>query len=419
MWRRCLLAGLGTVGAGCVLAASASAATIAVRDEAQFQAAVSAFRDSGGRILLLPHLYRAPLVVGPRSPALLRIVGTRGARVQDLSLVNAQSVGIAHVTFMPLGGDSRLIVAGSRHVILDALTFTAAGTAHTVDLELDHSSRVTVRGSSFSHCGDASPEWSLCLQPQRADHVLIADNRFHDCRGCDFIHGRAGRDTTIRDNRFARALRCHRRVAKCIHQDAIELFAADGLVVSRNRFGVTERGGAQLYLTNVVDDVRIANNLFLRDDPRAPGVRSPVGIYVGAGTSPHLPHHVTIVNNTILSGTRTRKHRAMSIRVSRRYLGLARRNRPVIVNNVLARVSEPRLLCANTRRLTRNVVLRGSACSAANSLGDAFLGALGRPTSRSLLLIDRADPAYAPPRDYTGRPRGARPDIGCYEYVPR
>jgi hypothetical protein len=113
----------------CVWAASASAATIAVRDEAQFQAAVSAFRDTGGRILLLPHGYRAPLVVGPRSSALLRIVGTRGARVQDLSLVDARSVGIAHVTFTPLGGDSRLIVARSRQVILDALTFTAAGTA--------------------------------------------------------------------------------------------------------------------------------------------------------------------------------------------------------------------------------------------------------------------------------------------------
>ena len=402
-----------------VWVSSASAATAYVRDEAQFEQAVWALRGSGGRVVLLPHNYRGALVVGPRSSAELTIVGTRGARVQTLSLEGTRSVAVEHLTVMPLGADSQLIVDRSRRIVLSGMTFTAAGTTHTVDLRLDRSSGVTVRRSSFSHCGDRSPAWALCLLPGLANHVTIDHNRFHDCRGCDFIHGYAGVDTVIRDNRFARALACRTGAVKCLHQDLIELFAANGLVVARNLFGVTQRGGAQLYLTNAVDHVRISNNFFRRSDPRAPGVHSPVGILVGVATSPHLPHDVEIVNNTVLSGWRTRKHAAVSVLVSPRYLALRRRNRPLVANNVLARVMSGVLLCAGVRRSIRNVVERGRTCSASDALGAPHLDPLGRPTSLSLLLIDRADPALAPPYDLIGRPRGALPDIGCFEYVAR
>jgi hypothetical protein len=414
-----LAVALGVVMGALAWASTASAATMYVRDEAQFQQAIWALRSGGGRVVLLPHAYRRELVVGPRSSGKLTIVGTRGARVQTLYLDQTRSVTVEHLTVVPLGADSHLIVDRSRGVVLSGMTFTAAGTIRTVDLRLDHSNGVVVRRSSFSHCGDRSPDWSLCLLPGLANHVTIEGNRFHDCRGCDFIHGHAGVDTSIRDNRFARALACRTGTVKCLHQDMIELFAANGLVVARNRFGVTQRGGAQLYLTNAVDHARIANNYFRRSDPRAPGVHSPVGILIGVSTSPHLPHDVAIVNNTVLSGWRTRKHAALSIFVSPRYLALERRNRPLIANNVLARVMDGYLLCPGVRRSIRNVVAQGRTCSPYDSLGPPFLDATGRPTSRSLLLIDRADAALAPPYDLTGRPRGSRPDIGAFEYVPR
>lgn len=415
--RRRLAAGLGAALAVLAWAPGAAAATAYVRDEAQFERAVSAFSDTGGRVVLLPHRYLRPLVVGPRSAARLTIVGVRGARVQTVDLNGTRSVTIEHLTIAPLGGDSHLVVDRSTRILLSGLTFTAAGTDRIVDLRLGHSTGVTVRDSSFSHCGDRSPEWALCVQPQWADHVAIEDNRFHDCRGCDFIHGRAGRDTTIRDNRFVRALACRSGAEKCFHQDAIELFAANGLVISRNRFGVTEHGAGQVYMTDSVDHVRIANNLFKRSDPRAPGVHSPVGILIGSAMAHHLPRHVEIVNNTVLSGSRTRKHAAMSVLISPRYAHMRWANRPLVANNVLARVRAPHLLCDGVARSTHNVVEVGRTCSARDSLGDPRLGARGRPTRTSLLVIDRAARELAPPYDLTGRPRGRKPDIGCFEYV--
>src|SRR5205823_3924550 len=89
---------------------------------------------------------------------------------------------------------------------------------------------------------------------------------------------------------------------KCGHQDLVELFLADGLLVSRNVFGVSQRGGAQLYFANFCDHVRVVNNLFLRTDPRAPGVISRAGVLVGTRRGFRFPYDVSIVNNTILSG---------------------------------------------------------------------------------------------------------------------
>jgi Right handed beta helix region len=398
---------------------TALAATAYVGSEAQFQRAVSAFSGSGGRVVLLPHAYRTPLVVGPRSAHRLTIVGMRGARVQNLLLAETRSVTVEHLTVSPLGADSRLVVSRSAHVVLSGLTVTAAGTRRIVELQLDHSNGVTVRDSSFTHCGDRSPQWSFCLLPQLATHVLIENNRFHDCRGCDFIHGYTGLDTTIRDNRFARALACLNGTVKCLHQDLIELFSGNGLVITRNRFGISQRGAAQLYLTNAVNDVRIANNFFRRSDPRAPGVHPPVGIMLGAAVSPHLPHHVEIINNTILSGWKTPGHAAMSIVVSPRYTGLKPSNRPLVANNVLARARDGYLLCTGLRHSIRNVITEGGPCSASDAVGSPNLGVGGVPTRASQLLMDRADPALAPPYDLTGRPRGPHPDIGCYEYVAR
>jgi hypothetical protein len=420
--RACLrgVAAVLAVGLGVLLwTSNASGATAYVRSEAQFQQAVLAFRDTGGRVVLMPHLYRTELVVGPRSARRLTIVGMRGARVQTLLLYETRSVSVEHLTVSPLEADSHLIVDRSANVLISASTFTAFGTRHIVELQLDHSTHVTVRNSSFAHCGDRSPEWSLCLLPQRARHVMIEGNRFHDCRGCDFIHGYAGLDTTIRDNRFARALACRTGSVKCLHQDLIELFSGTGLVITRNRFGVSQRGAAQLYLTNALDYVRIANNYFLRSDPRAPGVHSPVGILIGAAASPHLPHHVEIINNTVLSGWQTSGHAAMSISVSPRYLRVKRWNRPLMANNVLARARDGYLLCTGLRRSIRDATEQGAACSTSDSIGPLDLDDRGEPTSASQLLIDRADPDLAPPYDLTGRPRGRHPDIGCYEYVAR
>ena len=163
-----------------------------MRDAAGFDRAVSSLRWGGGRIILLPHLYGKQLRVGPSRSGTLTISGTRGARVQSLFLDRTRNVNVVGVRIAPVNGDAQLLSSYSQHVVLDHLTVTAYRTRSRAGVSLLHSNYITVRSSSFAHCGDSDPDWSFCLLPKRANHVTIYDNTFHDCRGCDFIHGRFG-----------------------------------------------------------------------------------------------------------------------------------------------------------------------------------------------------------------------------------
>jgi hypothetical protein len=274
-----------------------------------------------------------------------------------------------------------------------------------------------VRNSRFSHCGDRTSQWALCLLPRWASHVTVDGNWFHDCFGCDFIHGRAGPAFVVENNRFARALACHEAWTKCGHSDDIELFAADGMLVRRNVFGVNQRGGAQLYLATAVDHVRIVNNLFLRHDPRAPRVIPRIGIQVGTRVNLREPKDVQIVNNTVLSGRRTSHNAATSIFLSPHYGRLPADERPVIVNTVMLRLDTASIVCSHAGLLKRDVASTGAGCLGV-AVGDPALTENGLPTASSTLLIDRAARRWAPPRDLPGHRRVGLPDIGCYEYTP-
>jgi hypothetical protein len=417
MRRRPALTALATAAAALALhAPPAQGATRFVASARGFQQAVLDFQQSGGKIVLLPGDYRRALVVGPRSRHRLDVVGARGARVQSLAIVRSRAVTVRGLVFRPLTEDARVLVKRSRAVAFRGDTFTAKRTAYKVGLRLDYSSGVVVRGSVFSHCGDRTPRWSLCLRPRWAAHVRILHNWFHDCRGCDFVGGRAGPDLVVRGNRFERALACHTGWVKCTHQDLIELFNARGMLVTQNVFGVSQRGGAQLNLATADDDVRVIDNVFLRDDPRAPNVVPGVGILLGTRANSRVPLDVEILNNTILSGAPKRRHAESSIVLSRRYTSVAAANRPVIANNVVAWLMAPRLVCGLARDSLHNVVGAGTACGVTDVVGDPVLDPDGRPTAGSTLVIDLAEPALAPPRDIDGAARVGPPDIGAYEF---
>jgi hypothetical protein len=404
-----LVAPLGTRAAG--------VAPIPVRNEAQFAAAVSAFRDSGGKVMLLPHVYRGELVVPPRTGRLLRIVGERGVRIEGMLLDHAQRVSVGGLVLAPVTHDARIEIDASSHIELHDIVVTAAGTRLTASVVVPDSSDVTIRHSEFTHCGDRSPSWSNCLQlKQWAKHVTVADSWFHDCYGCDFVHGRFGTGLVLERNRFERALPCRINPVRCGHQDLIELFAGRRLLVEANVFGVYEIGGAQLYLTNGIDHVRIVNNVFLGTDPRVPGYRARVALIIGSAGSERVPHDVTVVNNTILTGAARADGYAGSIRMSSLYGGVPRRERPIPANNVIGLLQVPAHVCSEVRLSIANVVLHGHLCSYSDRVGSAHLDSRGRPTAGSTLLIDRASRSYAPPTDLTGRARGAPPDIGAFEY---
>jgi len=415
------LATLVLVSAVLLLAADADASgngnVVHVRNSAQFAAAVTRLRDRGGTIRLRRNHYRGELVVRGRSARPLRIVGERGVRIESLLLERTQHVSISRITIAPLGEDAWLRVRGSRHIALDDVLVTAQRTRFRSTVQIAGSSHVDIRRSEFRHCGDRSLLFSNCvhLKPH-ARHIRILDSRFHDCRGCDFVHGRFGYDLTLQGNRFERALPCHLSRERCRHQDLVQLWSGSHLRVEGNTFGVYRRGAAQLYLARAVDDVSIVNNVFLGSDRRVPGYRARVAIIVGSKGSKRVPLRVSIVNNTILSGARRIDGYAGSIRMSSVYWGLMRRKRPLLANNVIALVEVPRHVCSVARRAVSNVVLRGVACRGANLVGQVHLDSHGRPTAASTLLIDRASTRLGARRDIDGRLRDSRPDIGAYEY---
>jgi hypothetical protein len=397
--------------------AHAAPATIRVRSEAEFAAAVSALRDSGGTIVLGPHAYREILVVPARSRRPLRILGSPGARVGRILLDHTQHVSLGRLTIAPLRRDAWIDVHASDHVDLHDLVVTAEGTPSSASVAVPDSTHVVIRRSTFTHCGDRSRTWANCLLLREASaHLVVEDSWFHDCYGCDFVHGRFGSDLTLRRNRFERALPCRIGRIRCIHQDLIELFQGRWLRVEANRFGVYRSGGAQLYLTNAIDHVVIENNVFVGTDPRVPSFRSHVALIVGSAGSRRLPYYVRIVNNTILTGSPRPDGYRGSLRMSSAYGGIPRRLHPIVANNVIGLLETPARVCNNARVSESNVVVRGSGCSASDRVGDPHLDALGRPTAASTLLIGRANPRYAPAADITGGLRDAAPDVGAFEF---
>jgi hypothetical protein len=394
----------------------ASSTTIRVGGAAAFDTAVRTLGARGGTIVLRPRLYRE-IVVRWRAGRPLRVVGTRGTRIERLIFDHASQVTVRNVTVGPIGGDALVDVRASRDIVLEGLVVTARGTRFSSAVRIPDSREVTIRGSDFSHCGDRSPRFTFCVLLWRWSHqVTIEGNRFHDCRGCDFVHGRFGSYLTIRGNRFDRALPCRGLGAyRCGHQDLVQLFAGRHLRVERNHFGVYREGGAQLYLTNAVDHATIVNNVFVGRDRRVPGYRARMGIIVGSAASKRLPHFVRVVNNTILTGARRRDGYAGSIRMSSKYGSVLRRKRPIVANNVIALLAKRRHICSAAHVFAHNVVIDGTGCSSSDRVGPANLDGNGRPRRRSD-VVDAAMRLYAPRTDSTGRPRIGKPDIGALEY---
>jgi hypothetical protein len=407
-------------GAGAGAETAGGRTTIHVRSSAGFAAAVSALRERAGTIRLHRAHYGGELVVGPRSARPLRIVGERGVRVESLVLERTRNVTVSRLTIAPIRQDAWLKVYGSRRIELDRILVTAARTRYRATVHIPSSSHVLIRRSEFRRCGDRSPLFSNCIHlQQRARHIRIVGNWFHDCRGCDFIHGRFGYGLTLRGNRFERALPCRMNRHRCGHQDLVSIWSGSKLLVEENTFGVYKRGAAQLYLIGAVDRVTIVNNLFLGTDRKVPGYRARVAIIVGSKRMKRLPRRVRIVNNTILTGARRIDGYAGSIRMSGVYWRMQRHKRPLLANNVIGLVREPHHVCSVARLAVSNVVLRGSRCIGFNRLGRVHLDARGRPTAASTLLIDRGSKRFGARRDIQGVPRDDLPDIGAYEYRGR
>jgi hypothetical protein len=411
---------LGLVGLVLPMSGRADITAVHVHNGAQFAAAVSALRDTGGTIRLRRNYFGGELVVGSRSARPLRIVGERGVRVESLLLEGTQHVSVSRITIAPIRQDAWLRISGSRHIDLHHVLVTARRTRYRATLQVVESSHVEIRRSEFRHCGDRSPLFSNCLHLKHGTrHILITNNWFHDCRGCDFVHGRFGYDLTLRGNRFERALPCRMNRDRCGHQDLVSFWSGSRLLVEQNTFGLYKLGAAQLYLIGAVDRVSIVNNVFRGTDRRVPGYQARVAIIVGSKGSKRVPRRVRIVNNTILTGARRIDGYAGSIRMSGVYWGLQVRKRPLLANNVIGLLEDPHHVCSVAGKAVSNVVLRGVTCRGHNRVGRVHLDPYGRPTASSNLVIDRGSRSLGTSRDIEGHRRDSRPDIGAYEYRSR
>src|SRR6185503_11858705 len=116
------VAALGLAVGAVVAAQSADARsrTIRVGSDAQFARAERALSRSGGTIVLRPRLYRR-LTVSARSRRPLRIVGTSGARVEDVYFYGTQHVSFGRVTVGPIAGNALVELWRSRDVVLHDL----------------------------------------------------------------------------------------------------------------------------------------------------------------------------------------------------------------------------------------------------------------------------------------------------------
>lgn len=349
-----------------------------VHTPAEFTDAVTAVRSTGGNIVLFPGRYAEPLVVSGPLTGFVRIIGRPGAIVQTLTLENTRHISVGPLRVNPLAGNALVTVTGSRNINLHDLKVSAQSTRRSAGLDISDSTWVSIQQSQFSHCGDRSPDWVNCLRVQSsARHVSVVHSWFHDCLGCDFVHGRIGAFLTVRDSRFERALPCRLSAlglaavrsylgryagVRCKHQDLIELFAGDDLRFVHNYFGVYKKGGAQLYVTGESRRTLIADNVFRGTDARVPGWQARVGILVGGGGGGPIPTYVRILRNEIYTGAKRNDGYEGSISISRGYgWRIPAAKRPVIAHNVIGVLETPSRLC-NGARMIDNTILRGRDC---------------------------------------------------------
>jgi len=403
---------------------TASSAAIVVRDSDELAAAVARLRTTGGTIVMRPNRYGS-LAVGPRAARWLVIRADGGASVGRVTLHGTRFVKVTGLRLTPGRSGARLEVSGSDVIWLTGMTAVGRN-GLAANVSVLNSRDVVIERSTFSRCGEGkTPAAGYCIRVVESARVRLASSRLHDCLGCDFVHGRANTGLTIRRNTFDRALvgRCGTDLARCHHQDLIQLQDGSDIRIDANRFGIQQwPGAAQIYLTGAMRRVRVTNNLFVGTDPSVPDVESPTAIWVGNRVAAHVPLDVSIVQNTILTGRpRLLKHdhnyTSVSILVSPLYRTVPLVHRPVVANNVLGLVATPWRLCPYLRASVANVVVTGAACTTRDHVAAPALGPEGEPTAASRALIDRAALRYATTHDRWGRPRGRTPDIGAYEYL--
>lgn len=383
----------------------ADAPSIPVQDEASFIAAL--LQATGGETIQLADGAYPELTVAGRSFAkTVTIAGSRNVKLAGIAFVDSANLVLTGVTVTPpLDAQAKIGIRGSsRNIVIDQVLVD--GRSERVGAKVvasEGTSDVTVQNSQLTNCGHGDG----CIRPG-ATNLRVIGNSFRDCRSCTFIKG-GGNGAFVQGNTFdlVHNVECEGGQAHCPHNDLIHIQGGGPWRIVGNRFGDYKAGAAQVYANpglsnhaNPIHDLLIASNVFVGEA----GVAIRLGIGKRSRTAP--PKNVRVVNNTILSG------RLTAVLIPDTWDGVPLEQRPLVANNVLGHLNPGN---CERGRFVSNLVLRGTPCPG-DQVGNAKLDAgTASPGAASTLVVDRADPRYAPATDFYGRARNRRPDRGAIE----
>jgi hypothetical protein len=393
--RRTALIALLLAAAG-ALPGQALASTVRVTNGAELTAALAAAAP-GDVIQLAPAVYGAVTITGRGGAgADLTLAGEPGASITGLAITGSQRIVVSGLAVAPAAAPAFVSVATSSNVTFRGLQVDggAGGAGAAFDLAAT-ATRVVIIDSTFLHC--SSP---YCIRTSAPD-VVIQHNTFDALDDTDAVHGFGG--GVIRGNHMDHAL----PYGEGNHNDFIQIGAGGPWTIDGNWFGVRTGGAASIWLDPIngglIHDAVISNNVVTGHF-----AGQYVGIFVGGdGTAADLlPRNISVINNTVISGL------SNSLRFGQAYATVPLEQRPLVANNTGERLVG---MCDRIRS-GHNVFGFGQACSPTDAIGNPNLDANGYPTAASTLLLNRADPALAPPVDYFGYARTVGlPDIGAVE----
>ena len=393
---RALLTAL-LVAAAAIAPRAAAAGTVRVTNPGELTAALAA-AGPGDTIQLAPAAYGSVTIAGRGGPAAdLTLVGEPGAVINGMTITGSQRIVIGSVAVAPAGARAFISVATSSAISFRSVGFDGGSGGPGVAMDFAATATgVAVVDSTFLHC--SSP---YCIRTSSPD-VLIQHNTFDSLDDTDAVHGFGG--GIIRRNHMDNAL----PRGNGNHNDFIQIGAGGPWTIDANWFGVRTGGAASIWLDPIngglIHDAVISNNVVTGHY-----AGQYVGIHVGGdGTSAALmPRNIAVINNTVISGL------SNSLRFGSAYATMPLEQRPLVVNNTGERFTG---MCDRVRS-GHNVFGFGQACNATDVIGNPNLGAAGPPTAASTLLLNRADPAFAPATDFFGYMRTVGlPDIGASEF---
>jgi hypothetical protein len=393
--RRAALTAL-LLAAAALAPAAAAARMVRVTNPTELSAALGG-AVPGDTIQLAAGAYGPVAIAGRGGPSAdLTLAGDPGASISGMTVTGSQRIVVSSLAVVPSGARSFISVASSNAVSFRSLQVDGGAGGPGVAMDFAASATaVAVVDSTFLHC--SSP---YCIRTSSPD-VLIQHNTFDSLDDTDAVHGFGG--GVIRANHMDHAL----PHANGNHNDFIQIGAGGPWTIDANWFGVRTGGAASIWLDPIngglIHDAVISNNVVTGHYEG-----QYVGIHVGGdGTSAALlPRNIAVVNNTVISGL------SNSLRFGREYATLPLEQRPLVVNNTGERFAG---MCDRVRG-GHNVFGFGEACAPTDVIGNPHLDATGVPTAASTLLVDRADPAFAPASDFFGFARTVRsPDIGAIE----